>query len=109
MSTLKEFKHNYCFSLGTCHKYVVQLTDQTPTTYWYARKLNYIFKYVIGKYNPIKTVFVYLAVSETQFRIYRLDLHNSQTKRKKLKKLLIFETKLSNNVKTNIISKYDEC
>ena len=54
-------------------------------------------------------MFVYLAVSETQFRIYRLDLHNSQTNRKKLKKLLIFETKLSNNVKTNIISKYDEC
>ena len=72
-------------------------------------KLHFIFKYVTGKYNPIKTVFVYLPMSEMQFRIYRLDLYNSQTNRKKLKKLLIFETKLSNNVKTNIISKYDEC
>ena len=44
-------------------------------------------------------MFLYLAVSETQCIIYRPDLHNSQASRKKLKKKLIVETKLSINAK----------
>ena len=37
-------------------------------------------------YNPIKAMFVFLTVSETQCIIYRPDLSNSQASRKKLKK-----------------------
>ena len=33
MTILKALKHKYCLSLGTCHKYVVQFTDPTPTIY----------------------------------------------------------------------------
>ena len=33
-------KHKYCLSLGTCHKYVVQFTEPTPTTYRMAKELN---------------------------------------------------------------------
>ena len=52
-------------------------------------------------------MFVYLSVSETLCLIYRTDLHNSQASRKKLKKQLIVKNKLSINVKTKNISKYD--
>ena len=41
------------------------------------RQIN-LFKLGNTKYNLIKTMFVYLAVSETQRIIYRPDLHNSQ-------------------------------
>ena len=43
------------------------------------------FKYANTKYNLIKTMFVYLAVSETQCIIYGQDLHNSQASSKSLK------------------------
>ena len=49
-------------------------------------------------------MFVFLAVSKTQYIIYRLDLHNSQASRKKLKKWLIVKTKLCINVKLKIPS-----
>ena len=39
--------------------------------------------------------------------IYRPDLHNSQASRKKLKKQLMVETKLSINVKTKSTFKHD--
>ena len=52
-------------------------------------------------------MFVYLSVSETLYTIYRTGLHNSQASRKKLKKQLIVKNKLSINVKTKNISKYD--
>ena len=52
---------------------------------------------------------VYLAVSETQCIIYRPDLHNSQASRKRLKKWLMVEGKLSINVKTKNTPKYDFC
>ena len=42
-------------------------------------------------YNPIKAMFVFLTVSETQCIIYRPDLRNSQASRKKLKKQLMVE------------------
>ena len=38
MTTLKALKYKSCLSLGTCHKYVVQFTEPTPTIYWYAKK-----------------------------------------------------------------------
>ena len=50
------------------------------------KNLNSLFKYASNKYSPIKTMFLCLAVSETQCIIYRLELHNSQASRKKLKK-----------------------
>ena len=34
MTVLKALKQKFCLSLGTCHKYVVQFTDPTPTIYW---------------------------------------------------------------------------
>ena len=40
---LKALKHKYCLSLGTCHKYVVQFTDPTPTIYWYAKRAKLTF------------------------------------------------------------------
>ena len=50
-------------------------------------ELNYsLFKYASTKYNLVKMMFVYLAVSETQFVIYIPDLHNSQASRKRLYK-----------------------
>ena len=66
-----------------------------------------LFKYASTKYNLTKTMFVYLSLSETLYTIYRTDLHNSQASRKKLKKQLIVKNKLSINVKTKNISKYD--
>ena len=42
-------------------------------------------------YNPIKAMFVFLTVSETQCIIYRPDLRTSQASRKKLKKQLMVE------------------
>ena len=59
-----------------------------------------LFKYASTKYNPIKTMFMYLAVSETQCIIFRPDLLNSQASRKKLKKWIMVETKFSFNFKT---------
>ena len=35
---LKTVKHKYCHSSGTCHKYVVQFTDPTPTIFWYVKR-----------------------------------------------------------------------
>ena len=37
-------------------------------------------------YNPIKAMFVFLTVPETQCIIYRPELHSSQASGKKLKK-----------------------
>ena len=34
MTVLKSLKQKFFLSLGTCHKYVVQFTDPTPTIYW---------------------------------------------------------------------------
>ena len=53
MTILKTLKHKYCLSLSTCHKYAVQFTDPTPTTFWYAKRAKYS-----TTYNPVKTVFV---------------------------------------------------
>ena len=86
MTILKTLKHKYCLILGTCHKYAVQFTDLTPTIYWYAKRAKLTFLNDSTKYNPIKAMFVYLPVSETQCIIYRPDLLNSQATREKLKK-----------------------
>ena len=61
LTTLKSLKHESCLSLDTCHKYVVQVSEPTPTIYWYAKKnqIN-LFKYASTKYNPIKAMFLYL-------------------------------------------------
>ena len=59
MTILKAFKHKYCLSLGTCHKYVMQFTDPTPTVYLYAKRAKLTFcNYDSTKYNPIKIMFV---------------------------------------------------
>ena len=42
---------------------------------------------VLTKYNPIKRMFGYLAMSETQCIIYRQDLHNLQYKVKNLRSI----------------------
>ena len=83
MVILKAHKHKYYLSLDTCHN-VVQFTDPTPTICWYPKRAKLTLNMPV--YNPIKAMFVFLIVSETQFMIYRLDLHNSQASRKKLKK-----------------------
>ena len=62
-----------------------------------------LFKYANIKFHLIKTMFV-MTLSETQCIIYRPDLHNSQTSRKKFKKQLMVKNKLSINVKTKTIS-----
>ena len=43
MTILKAIKHKFCLSLGTCHKYVVQFTNPTPTIYWYANRAKLTF------------------------------------------------------------------
>ena len=43
MTVLKAIKHKFCLSLGTCHKYVVQFTNPTPTIYWYANRAKLTF------------------------------------------------------------------
>ena len=59
MTILKAFKRKYCLSLGTCHKYVMQFTDPTPTVYWYAKRAKLTFyNYDSTKYNPIKIMLV---------------------------------------------------
>ena len=83
MAILKALKHKYCLSLGTCHN-VVQFKNPTPTIYWYAKRDKMTLN--IPVYNPIKAMFVFLTVSETQCIIYRPDLHSSHASRKKLKK-----------------------
>ena len=45
-----------------------------------------LFKYPSTKHNLMKTMFVYLVVSQTQCIIYRPDLHNLQASTIKLKK-----------------------
>ena len=40
MTTLKDLKHKSCLILGTCQKYLVEFTEQTPTIYWYALSIN---------------------------------------------------------------------
>ena len=52
-------------------------------------------------------MFVYLTMSEMQYLIYRPDLSNSQTSRKKLKKQQMVKNKLSINFQTKNISKHD--
>ena len=54
-----------------------------------------------------KQCVVYLDSCKMECMIYRPDLHNVQTKRKKLKKQLMATTELSINVKTKNIFKYD--
>ena len=66
-----------------------------------------VFQYANTNYNLTKTVFVYLAVPETQFIIYRQDLDNSQASKKKLEKYLTVKTKLSINVKIRNTSKHE--
>ena len=83
MAILKALKHKCCLSSGTCHN-VVQFTHPTTTIFWYAKRAKLTLNMPV--YNPIKAMFVFLIVSETQCIIYRLDLQNSQTSRKKIKK-----------------------
>ena len=52
-------------------------------------------------------MFAYQAVSEKYCIIYRPDLQNLQSNRKKLKKYLIVETEISTNVKIKNVFKYD--
>ena len=59
---------------------------------------------VLTKYNPVKRMFRYLAMSETQCIIYRQDFHNLQAKSKKLKRYLIVETEISIKFKQKISS-----
>ena len=54
-------------------------------------------------------MFVFMAVSQRQYIIYKLNLHSSQTSRKTLKKRVIVETKLSINVKIKNTFNYDKC
>ena len=51
MTILKDLKHKSCLSLGTCHKYVVEFTEPTPTIYWYAQrnKLTFLNMSVLNK------------------------------------------------------------
>ena len=56
MTILKTLKYKYCLILGTCHKYVVQFTDPTPTIFCYAKRakltfLNMPVLYTIQKNN----------------------------------------------------------
>ena len=37
MTILKDLKHKYCLILGTCQKYIVEFTEQTPKIYWYVK------------------------------------------------------------------------
>ena len=60
MTILKALKHEACLSLGTCHKYVVKFKELTPKIYWYAQRNELTFTYASTKYNPIKTMFLYL-------------------------------------------------
>ena len=56
-------KHKHCLILGTCYKYVGQFADLTPTIYWYAKRAKLtLFIYSSTRYNPIKTMFVYVFV-----------------------------------------------
>ena len=68
------------------HKYVVQFRNPTPTIFWYAKRAKLTFKYASTTFNPIQTMLMFLAVTQTQCIIYRPDLHSSQASRKKLKK-----------------------
>ena len=43
MTILKALKLKLCLHLGTCHKYVVQFTDPTPTIYRYANRTKSTF------------------------------------------------------------------
>ena len=83
MAILKALKHKYCLSLNTCHN-SMQFIDPTPTIYWYAKRAKSTLNMPV--YNPIKAMFVFLTLSEMQCIIYRPELHNSQTSRRKLKK-----------------------
>ena len=38
MTIVKTFKHKYCLNLGSCHKYIAEFTDPTPTIFWYAKR-----------------------------------------------------------------------
>ena len=59
MTIQKRSNINIASELGTCHKYVVQFTAPTPTSYWYAKRVKVdIFKDANTKYNPIKWMFV---------------------------------------------------
>ena len=60
MTILKALKHESCLSLGTCHKYVVKFKELTPTIRENAQRNELTFKYASTKYNPIKTMFLYL-------------------------------------------------
>ena len=80
MTILKTLKHKYCLSLSTCHKYAVQFTDPTPTTFWYAKraKLTLCQYYIQSSKNSVR--------GHKQWSIiYRPDLHNSPASKKKLK------------------------
>ena len=83
MAILKALKHKYCLSLNTCHN-LMQFIDPTPTIYWYAKRAKSTLNMPV--YSPIKAMFVFLTLSEMQCIIYRPELHNSQTSRRKLKK-----------------------
>ena len=83
MTILKALKYKYRLSLGTCHS-VVQFTDLTPTIYWCVKRAK--LTYNMPVYNPIKSMFVFLNVSQMQCITYRPDLYNSQASRKRLKK-----------------------
>ena len=43
MTIQKRSNINIAFNLGTCHKYVVQFTDPTPTNYWYVKRVKLTF------------------------------------------------------------------
>ena len=76
-------KYKYCHRLGTCRN-GVQFKNPISVIYWCAKRRKSTLHMLV--YNPIKAIFVFLTVSETQCIVYRPDLHNSQASRKKLKK-----------------------
>ena len=43
MAKLKTLKHKYCFSLDTCHKYVVQFKGPTHIIFWYVTRAKLTF------------------------------------------------------------------
>ena len=43
MTIIKALNHKSCFSVGTCHKHVVQFAEPTPTLYWHAKRTKLTF------------------------------------------------------------------
>ena len=73
------------------------------------KELNAKLTLNVPVYNPIKAMFMFLTVPETQSIIYKPDLNNSKARRKNLKKWLRVEinflSKSKPKVPSNVILK----